>query len=81
MLLIIIWFMALTLISTIFQIYSGSRFDWLWKPDHTGETIDLLEVIDELYHIMLCRTRSFSGECIGSCKSYYIAFTTTIVPH
>jgi hypothetical protein len=25
------------------------------KPDHTGKTTDLPEVIDELYHIMLCR--------------------------
>ena len=55
MLLTIIWIMVLTPLSAIFQLYRGGRFDWWRKPDHTGKTTDLPEVIDELYHIMLCR--------------------------
>jgi hypothetical protein len=35
--------------------HRDGRFDWWRKPDHTGKTTDLPEVIDEFYHIMLCR--------------------------
>jgi hypothetical protein len=56
------WAMALSPLSTIVQLYRGGRFDWWRKPDHTGETTNLSEVTDELYHIVLYRTRSFSGD-------------------
>ena len=55
MLLIIIWVMTLTPLSTIFQLYCFGRFDGWRKPDDTVKTTDLPEVIDDLYHIMLCR--------------------------
>jgi hypothetical protein len=47
--------MALTPFSTIFQLYRGGWFDWWRKPNDTVKTTNLPEVIDELYHIMLCR--------------------------
>jgi hypothetical protein len=68
----------LTPLSTTVQLYCVGQFGWWGKPGHTGKTTDMPEVTDELYHIVLYRT-----VCIGSCKSYYIALTTTTttVPH
>ena len=50
---LMVWFMVFNATSTICQLYRGSQFYWLRKPEYPEKTTDLSQVTDKLYHKML----------------------------
>jgi hypothetical protein len=91
------WFVCLWCLtprSPIFQLYCGGQLYWTRKLEIPGETSDLSQVTDNLYHIHVCcidytspwtrfecTTLFVIGTgCTGSCKSNYYTITTTTAP-
>ena len=82
-------------LSTIFQLYRSGKFYWWRMLEYQEKPIDLLDIVDKLYHKLLYQVQMYTlpwvrfeittlvvigTDCIGSCKSNYYAITTMMSP-
>jgi hypothetical protein len=82
------WYFMDVFVVFIATFKNISVISW-WNPEYQGETSELSQFTDKLYHIMLYRVQltwegfelttleAIGTDCIVSCKSNYHTITTT----